>query len=80
MPGGGSAGTGLPAYPGDITAGRDHVDKLSSAFAAFAKAGRKDIDAADTAGDAVTADVLTGIVRAVDKDLWFLDAHLGAKA
>ena len=75
-----SAGTGLPAYPGDITAGRDHVDKLSSAFAAFAKAGRKDIDAADTAGDAVTADVLTGIVRAVDKDLWFLDAHLGAKA
>ena len=70
----------LPAYPVDLTSGHDHVDRLSAAFAAFAKAARKDIDTADEAGDAVTADVLTGVVRGIDKDLWFLDAHLGAKA
>jgi starvation-inducible DNA-binding protein len=72
--------TSLPAYPGDLTTGGDHVDKLSDAFAAFAKAARKDIDTATEAGDAVTADVLTEVVRGLDKDLWFLDAHLGRKS
>ena len=36
------------------------------------------IDAADAAGDADTADLLTEASRIVDKDLWFLQAHLQA--
>jgi len=67
----------LPAYPTNISDGRQHVDKLSSAFAAFGKATRAAIDEADEAGDKNTADLFTGISRAIDKNLWFLEAHLG---
>lgn len=72
--------TSLPHYPTDITAGLDHVDALSTALAAFGKGVRKAIDEAEELGDAGTADLFTGISRAIDKDLWFVEAHLQAKA
>jgi starvation-inducible DNA-binding protein len=68
----------LPAYPLDITAGRDHVDALSTVLASFGKAARAAIDQAEGLGDADTADVFTEISRAVDKDLWFVEAHVQA--
>jgi starvation-inducible DNA-binding protein len=68
--------TSLPAYPTDIRAGRAHADRLSMAFAAFAKNVREAIDSADDAGDAVTADLFTAVAAQTDKDLWMLDAHL----
>lgn len=68
--------TRLPAYPLDITSGKDHVTALSKSVAAFGKSVRAAIDEADEAGDAVTADLFTGISKAVDKSLWMLDAHL----
>jgi starvation-inducible DNA-binding protein len=37
---------------------------------------RAAIDEADKAGDADTADLFTEISRDLDKDLWFLQAHL----
>ena len=68
----------LPAYPLYITAGRDHVDALSTVLASFGKAARAAIDQAEGLGDADTADVFTEISRAVDKDLWFVEAHVQA--
>jgi len=68
----------LPPYPTDITQGVQHVDALSTAVASFGAKVRKGIDEAAKAGDADTSDLFTGISREIDKDLWFLEAHLHA--
>lgn len=65
-------------YPLEITAGQDHAKALSDALAAFSNAARKGIDSCDEAGDAVSADVLTSVAREVDKQVWFVEAHLQA--
>jgi starvation-inducible DNA-binding protein len=44
-----------------------------------AKSVRAAIDEADEAGDADTADIFTGYSRALDKSLWFLEAHTQEK-
>ena len=68
----------LEAYPLNIADGLDHVEALASAFGVAAKATRKSIDEADQLGDADTADLFTGASRELDKQLWFLEAHLQA--
>lgn len=68
--------TKLKAYPLQITDGLEHVDYLSKSFAEVAKATRKAIETADDAGDLVTADVFTEVTRGLDKNLWFLEAHI----
>ena len=68
--------TSLTPYPLTLTTGRDHVDALSSALADFGGKVRAGIDAADGRGDKDTADLFTEISREVDKDVWFLEAHL----
>jgi len=68
--------TSLPAYPIDVHAQDDHLKALRERLAAFAKSARAAIDQADEAGDADTADIMTGVSRAIDKDLWFIAAHL----
>lgn len=68
--------TTLPAYPEDITDGQAHLKALGDAFAKFGKSVRANIDDCDKAGDKDTADLFTGVSRAVDKDLWMIDAHL----
>ncbi len=70
--------TSLPTYPVEITAGRDHVDRLATSMATFGKAVRAGIDQADQLQDADTADLFTGISRELDKQLWFVEAHLQA--
>ena len=49
---------------------------LVERYAALAKTTRAAIDAADKIGDASTADLFTQISRELDKNLWFLEAHL----
>lgn len=71
--------TQLAPYPLEITAGRDHVEALSSALAAFGKITRSAIDKADELGDADSADIFTEISRGIDKDLWFVEAHVQAE-
>jgi starvation-inducible DNA-binding protein len=66
----------LQQYPLEITDGADHVDALSTALADFGKKVRANIDDADELGDMDTADLFTEISRNVDKDLWFVEAHL----
>ncbi|MEZ5306383.1 MAG: DNA starvation/stationary phase protection protein Dps [Pyrinomonadaceae bacterium] len=65
----------LSQYPLEISEGADHVDALSSALSEFAKNARENVDQADEAGDMITADLFTEIVRGTDKLLWFVEAH-----
>lgn len=65
----------LPEYP-DVVEGQDHLQALVERYAAHAQCTREAIDQADEQGDADTADLLTDISRQLDKDLWFLEAHL----
>ncbi|MGF1466438.1 MAG: DNA starvation/stationary phase protection protein Dps [Sandaracinaceae bacterium] len=68
----------LPEYPRDLSSGRGHVDRLAAALADYGAKVRRAIDAADEVGDKDTADLFTEVSRGVDKDLWFVEAHLGA--
>jgi starvation-inducible DNA-binding protein len=68
--------TKLPAYPVAITAGADHLKELIARYGALANTVRRNIDEAAEAGEADTADVFTGLSRALDKNLWFLEAHV----
>ena len=66
----------LEPYPDGLIQGRDHVDALSSALAAFGKNIREAIDASDKLGDAGTADLFTEVSRGIDQRLWMVEAHL----
>jgi starvation-inducible DNA-binding protein len=66
----------LEPYPTDITDEKAHLKALADRLAAFGKLARTAIDAADEAGDKDTADLFTGVSRQIDKDLWFIEAHL----
>jgi starvation-inducible DNA-binding protein len=69
----------LTPYPTDIYAVHDHLHALIDRYAALANAVRANIDHADEAGDADTADIFTAISRGLDKALWFLEAHVQEK-
>lgn len=66
----------LTPYPTEITDEKEHLKALADRIAQFGKLAREAIDAADEAGDKDTADLFTGVSRQMDKDLWFLEAHL----
>jgi starvation-inducible DNA-binding protein len=71
-----ASATKLPAYPTDIYKIADHLAALIDRYADFANALHDNIDQADDAGDADTADVFTEVSRGIDKQLWFLEAHV----
>jgi starvation-inducible DNA-binding protein len=64
----------LPEYPAQAADGRSHVEAL----AAFGKASRQAIEAANELRDLDTADLFTEVSRGIDKWLWFVEAHLQA--
>lgn len=68
----------LTEYPLAVAGDEAHADALSNAIAAFLRYARPAIDESDDAGDAITADMLTGIVRGLDKQLWFVESHLSS--
>jgi starvation-inducible DNA-binding protein len=71
-----AAASALEPYPTDIYNSTDHLQALASRYAKAANAVRAAIDEADEAGDADTADIFTAYSRALDKALWFIEAHL----
>jgi starvation-inducible DNA-binding protein len=73
-----AASSSVPEY--DLTAvnGTEHVKALVKSISKFASLVREAIDRTDDLGDKDTADIFTEISRQVDKDLWFLEAHLQA--
>lgn len=68
----GSALSEFPAQPGKDL---QFVDLLIERFALAANSVRQAIDSTTAAGDAVSADLLTGMAAELDKSLWFLEAH-----
>ena len=68
--------TNLKPYPTDIYKIADHLTALIERFAAVANAVRKDIEDTDEAGDVGTSDLFTEVSRGLDKQLWFLEAHV----
>jgi starvation-inducible DNA-binding protein len=70
------SGSMLTEYPLDAVSGVEHLTALADRYGTYAAHVRQAIDQAAEAGDADTADLYTEISRAVDKRLWFLEAHL----
>ena len=68
--------TRLPEFPATAVSSLVAVTLVADRYAELGASTRAAIDAADGAGDADTADLFTGISRALDKALWFLEAHL----
>ena len=70
-----ASATQLTPYPTDISSITDHLAALTQRYAEVANAVRVGIDSSSEVADADTADILTGYSRALDKALWFLEAH-----
>lgn len=68
----------LPKAPLNVATADDWVHVVAEALAFCANATRADIEEADAADDAVTADLLTRITSEADKQLWFVESHLQA--
>jgi starvation-inducible DNA-binding protein len=68
--------TTLASYPTDIYSSSDHLAALIGRYAKMASSVRAAIDATAEAGDADTADLFTAFSRTLDKQLWFLEAHV----
>jgi len=73
-----AATSSIPEYDLSAVNGTEHVKALVKNIAKFAALVREAIDQTDDLGDKDTADIFTEISRQVDKDLWFLEAHLQA--
>ena len=70
--------TALPAYPLAIRDGHAHLEALARVLATFGGLTLAAIGAAGAAGDEVTADLFNEITGEIDKQLWFIEAHLQA--
>ncbi len=68
----------LEEYPLDIADGSAHIEAVARALSTFGREARMTIDEADALDDADTADMFTEISRAIDKWLWFVEAHTQA--
>ena len=66
----------LAEFPTDLTDGRQFVAVLAERFAQYGASTRDAINIAAEDGDQSTSDLFTEISRTVDKQLWFLEAHL----
>jgi starvation-inducible DNA-binding protein len=71
-----AAATTLPEFPIIAIDGMDVVVALSDRFGGYAASTRTAIDEAEKFGDADTNDLFVEVSRQIDKDLWFLEAHL----
>lgn len=68
--------TKLRVYPTDIFAAKDHIEHLTHNFAILGELAREHIDATDELDDMGTNDVYIELVRMLDKNLWFIQAHV----
>lgn len=68
----------LANYPLNAVTGQQHLEALASSLAGFGSHARSAIDDASKIGDADTTDLFTQISRAIDQDLWMVEAHLQA--
>jgi len=73
-----AASSRLGEYPLDIADGSAHVEAVARALSTFGREARMTIEESNALDDADTADLFTEISRAIDKWLWFVEAHTQA--
>ena len=66
----------LEEFPTDTIAADDVLRLMADRYAAAAEHVRGGIDQADGQGDQGSADLLTDVVRMLDKSLYFIESHL----
>ena len=67
--------TSLPEYPLNIKKSREHVEALAHTLATYGELVRSAIAQSTELSDPASADIFTEILRGVDKNLWFIEAH-----
>jgi len=68
--------TQLRTYPVDIYAIKDHVEHLTHNIAILSESAREYLKDAEQRGDIATSDVYVALLKTLDKNLWFLEAHV----
>lgn len=68
--------TQLREYPLDIFDQKDHLVHLIHNFAILGELSRENIVKSEELGDMATNDLYIDLIRMLDKNLWFLEAHL----
>jgi len=71
-----AANSTLEEFPEQIIEGKQVVEVLAERYAQFAASTRAAIETALEHDDQDTADLMIEVSRAIDKDLWFLEAHV----
>ncbi len=66
----------LEEYPLDIVDGTDHLIALAERIAVYGRTLRVGIAQSEQIGEKDTNDLYIQLSRAIDKRLWFLEAHL----
>lgn len=66
----------LRLYPVDIFEAKDHIAHLTHNIAILGELARNHIDETDGLNDMATNDLYIDLVRMLDKNLWFLEAHV----
>ena len=69
-------GTELKKYPNNIFTAQKHLEALTHNFAILGELARKNIKECEEYGDYASGDIYIALVRMLDKNLWFLEAHL----
>lgn len=68
--------TELRTYPTNIFSATDHIEHLTHNFAILGEKARECIDQTDELNDMATNDIYISLVRMLDKNLWFIEAHV----
>jgi len=71
-----AAKSGLKEADLSASDGASQLKWLVHNVAHHANALRQAVNESDDLGDKITADLFTSVTRELDKDLWFLEAHL----
>ncbi|OGB84541.1 DNA starvation/stationary phase protection protein Dps [candidate division TM6 bacterium RIFCSPHIGHO2_12_FULL_32_22] len=66
----------LKKYPVNIFAAKEHLENLAHNFAILGELTRDNIDESEKLDDMATNDLYIDLARMLDKNLWFLEAHL----
>lgn len=66
----------LAEFPAETFEGNLVVKALADRYAAVAGTVRRGIETCEEAGDAVSADLLTGLCGELDKALYFIESHI----
>ncbi len=67
----------MKPYPTDVVEDERHVAEVASRLADVGERVRKAIDTCSEAGDEGTMDIFVAVSRQLDKDMWFVESHIG---